>query len=273
LIPVASTELRVLILPARAPGPPAGAVPASAFKKVFDAVLAALIAADREIHPKAAASDFHIGRLSVNPCEIGFVETVRATGPQTSSIGLFRICAGRVYRSDYRLLLQHRRLMRAFQRLVAALDPAHLVIVRYHDSELPLDAFFRRQVDRVGLGEASSPGDGWFAGSVIMSFEGRLQAIDYRGAAWAGRLALPGGETQIDCMFDPSMGEDWVNPFGNKDVSIAGRAIFTGDSNLPERMEVMTIEELPRAAMTIDIRGTLTPASVGDWDNGLDHLH
>ena len=241
---------------------------------MFDAVLAALGAADREIHPKTASSDFHVGRLSVNPCEIGFIETVRAKRPQTSAIGLFRRCAGGVYRSDYRLPLQYPRLMRALQRLVAALDPERHVVLRYPDSELPLDAFFRRQVDRVGLSQSASPGDAWFAGSVIMSFDGRLRAIDYTGAAWVGRLALPGGEIQIECMFDPSMGEDAVNPFGNKDVSIAGRAIFTGDSHLPERVEVMTIEELPRVAGTIDIRGTLTPAaSAGDWEDELDYLH
>ena len=106
-----------------------------------------------------------------------------------------------------------------------------------------------------------------------MSFDGRLETIDYRGAAWTGRLALAGGETRIECMFDRSIGEDALNPYGNKDVSIAGRAIFTGDSNLPERIEVLTIEELPRATRTLDIRGTLTPASVGDWDDGLDQLH
>ena len=147
--PIGPTELRVVIQPIRASGRHNGGVPASVFKKVFDAVLAALVAADREVHPKAAASAFHVACLSANPCEFGFVETVRAAGGNAaSSIALFRRCAGRVYRSDYRILLQYRRLMRAFQRIVAALDPAYIVLVRYHDSELPLDAFFRRQVDR-----------------------------------------------------------------------------------------------------------------------------
>ena len=99
-------------------------------------------------------------------------------------------------------------------------------------------------------------------------FDGRLEAIDYRGALWRGRLALAGGETRIDCLFDKAMGEDALNPFGNKDVCVTGRAIFTGDSQLPERVEVMTIEELPRATSAIDVRGALAPGGVrrlGRW--------
>lgn len=272
--PIGPTELRVVIQPQPSVGSQYGAVPARVFKKVFDAVLAALLAADREIYAKAASSEFHVCSLSTDPCEFGLVETVRATGPQAaSSIALFRRCAGRVYRSDYRILLQYRRLMRAFQRIVAALDPAYFVVVRYDDSELPLDGFFRRQVDRVGLGAEPPLADVWFAGSVIMSFDGRLKAIDYQGAAWSGRLTLAASETQIDCVFDRAMGEDALNPFGNKEVSVVGRAIFTGDSNLPERVEVMRIEELPRTAEPLDIRGALAPAAVGELEDGLDHLH
>ena len=68
------------------------------------------------------------------------------------------------------------------------------------------------------------------------------------------------------------MGEDALNPFGNKDVSVTGRAIFTGDSQLPERVEIVTIEERPRATGKIDVRGALAPAGIGTWDDGLDHF-
>ena len=167
------------------------------------------------------SSEFHVCALSVNPCEFGIVEKVRATGPDAaSSIELFRRCAGRVYRSDYRILLQYRRLMRAFQRIAAALDPALRRPVRYHDTELPLDEFLPPAGRSGRARERRRP---WRTsgsrGSAIMSFDGRLEAIDYRGAAWTGRLTLAGGETQIECVFDKSMGEDALNPFGNKDVS------------------------------------------------------
>ncbi len=273
--PIGPNEIRVVVQTTQAPGSPAGLVRAAVFKKLFDAVLAALLAADREIHPKTASSAFLISHLSFAPCEFGLSEIVMASGSGAgSSIGLFRRCAGRVYRSDYQSLLQYPRLTRAFHRLVVALDPAHVAVARFQDTELPLDAFFRRQVDRVGLANEARPlTDMWFAGATINSFDGRLEAIDYRGAAWRGRLTLAGGEAAIECVFDKTMGEDALNPFGNKNVSVTGRAIHTGDSPLPERVEVISIEELPRVCAAIDIRGALAPVVVGDWEDGLDHLH
>jgi len=270
---IGRNEIRVVIQPKPA-GSQADAVPAAFYKKLFDAVLGALVAADREIHAKSVSSAFVIAHLSVSPCEFGVVENAQASGSDGApSIALFRRCAGRVYRSDYQILLRHRRLMRAFQRVAAALNPAYTVVVRYHDTELPLDEFFRRQVDRVGLANEARPmADMWFAGVAISSFDGRLEAIDYRGAARRGRLTLAGGDTQIECVFDKGMGEDALNPFGNKDVSVTGQAIYAGDSPLPERVEVVTIEERPRARAAIDVRYTLAPLGVGNWDDGLDHL-
>ena len=271
---IGRNEIRVVIRPNSIGGSQSDAVPAAVYKKLFDAVLGAIVAADREIHAKGVSSAFLIAHLSVSPCAFGVVESARAPGPDGApSIALFRRCAGRVYRSDYQILMRHRRLMRAFQRIAAALDPAYAVVVRYHDTELPLDAFFRRQIDRVDLASETRPlAETWFAGVVVSSYDGRLEAIDYRGAVWKGRLTLDGGETRIECVFDRRIGEDALNPFGNKDVSVTGRAIFTGDSPLPERVEIVSIEERPRASAAIDVRRALAPVGVGNWDDGLDHL-
>ncbi len=154
---VARNEVRVVIQPGHAARWQRDGAPAAVYKKVFDAVLAALSAADRELHGKKVSSAFLIAHLSVDPSRSAGEKT-RAPGPcATPSIDLFRGCACRVYRSDYRILLQHRRLMRGFQQIATALDPAYAVSVRFHDSELPLDEFFRRQVDRVGLANETWP--------------------------------------------------------------------------------------------------------------------
>jgi hypothetical protein len=268
---IGTNEIRVIVEPRRGPG----ATPAAVFKKLFDAVLGALVAADREIHPRASASEFHIAHLSLAPCAFGFVEELRsARSPPASAVDLFRRCAGRVYRSDYQILLGYPRLMRAFHRLSSALDPAYVVLTRTQFGELPLDAFFRRQVDRVGLPERDRPlTDVCFAGAALVTLEGRLAALDYRDSAWVGRLALAGGAAQVECVFDRTMGEDALNPFGNKSVSVAGRAIYTGDSQLPERVEIATIEELPRAPEVIDIRRTFAQAVLGEVCDGMDYFH
>ena len=272
--PVGPSEIHVLIRPLEAPGFGPELIPAQLFKRIFDAFLAALVAADRELHAKRMSSQFFISHLAYGSCEFGIIEKQKSTGAsRRSAIEFLRRCAGRVYRSDYQVLLRHPRLMRAFDRIVKAIDPAYVVLVRYNDTELPLDAFFCRQVDRVGrLNDAPSGTDVWFAGAAITSFEGRLETIDYRDPVWKGRLTLSGGETQLECVFDKSKGEDAFNPFGNKIVCVTGRAIYTGDSQLPERLQVLTIEKKVRAAAAVGIQGSLARDLAGDGEGALDYL-
>jgi hypothetical protein len=272
--PIGESEIRVIVRPNQAPGFQPELISAPVFKKIFDGVLAALIAADRELHPKTVSSEFFISHLSIEPYEFGLIEKQNATGPNSlSSLELFRRCASRVYRSDYQILLRYPRLMRAFHRIVKALNPGCVVLIQYHDTELPLDDFFCRQVDRVGRPDDSlCRADILFAGRAITSFVGRLEALDYRGPVWSGRLMLSGSDIQIECLFDKAKGEDALNPFGNKEVSITGRAIYTGDSELPERIEVLEIEESPRPPRIVDIQGSLAPASSADWEHGLDYI-
>jgi hypothetical protein len=233
--------------------------------------LTALQVTDRELQPKARSSEFLISQLALNPYEFGIFEKRKGFGQNTSSaIEFFRRCAEGIYRSDYQTVVRHPRVTRAFIRIVKALDPSFHVLAQFNDSELPIDDFFRRQVDRVGAKDDDVRTDNWFLGSAIMSFEGRLDEIDYRGAVWKGDLRLPAGTTHIECVLDKSQGEDALNPFGNKNVCVTGRAIYTGDSQLPERIEVLTIEVRAHVNAAIDIRGSLRLALSTDEDNDLD---
>jgi hypothetical protein len=262
----------VVIRPVEARDYDLGPIPAELFKKTFDAFLTALQVTDRELQPKARSSEFLVSQLALNPYEFGILEKRKAfgqTGP--SAIEFFRRCAEGIYRSDYQAVVRHPRVTRAFIRIVKAVNPSFHVLAQFNDSELPIDDFFRRQVDRVGAkDEGMVKTDNWFLGSAIMSFEGRLDEIDYRGPVWTGDLMLPAGTTHVECVFDKSQGEDALNPFGNKSVCVTGRAIYTGDSQLPERIEVLSIEERAHVTAAIDIRGSLRMAPSLDEDNDLD---
>ena len=268
--PIGPNEIRVVIRPVEARDYDLGPIPAELFKKTFDAFLTALQVTDRELQPKARSSEFLVSQLALNPYEFGILEKRKAlsqTGP--SAIEFFRRCAEGIYRSDYQAVVRHPRVTRAFIRIVKALNPSFHVLAQFKDTELPIDEFFRRQVDRVGAKDDAVRTDNWFLGSAIMSFEGRLDEIDYRGPVWTGDLMLPAGTTHVECVFDKSQGEDWLNPFGNKNVCVTGRAIYTGDSQLPERIEVLAIEERAHVNAAIDIRGSLRMTSL-DEDNDLD---
>jgi hypothetical protein len=270
---IGANEIRVVIRPVEDRGDDFGPIPAELFKKTFDAFLTALLVTDRELQPKARSSEFFLSQLALNPYEFGILEKRRAFGQTTpAAIEFFRRCAEGIYRSDYQTVVRHPRVTRAFIRIVKAIDPGFHVLAQFNDAELPIDDFFRRQVDRVGAKDDSVRADNWFLGSAIMSFEGRLDEIDYRGAVWTGDLMLPAGTTHIECVFDKAQGEDILNPFGNKNVCVTGRAIYTGDSQLPERVEVLTIEEKRHVSAAIDIRGSLRLAPLLDEDNGLDCL-
>ena len=270
--PIGPNEIRVVIRPVEARDYDLGPIPAELFKKTFDAFLTALQVTDRELQPKARSSEFIISQLALNPYEFGILEKRKAlgqTGP--SAIEFFRRCAEGIYRSDYQAVVRHPRVTRAFIRIVKALNPSFHVLAQFSDAELPVDDFFRRQVDRVGgKDDGMTRTDNWFLGSAIMSFEGRLDEIDYRGAVWTGDLMLPAGTTHVECVFDKSQGEDGLNPFGNKNVCVTGRAIYTGDSQLPERIEVLSIEERAHVNVAIDIRGSLRITPLLDEDNDLD---
>ncbi len=271
---VGENEIRVSIRPVSVPGIQSELLPALLFKKIFDGFLVCLVAADSEIHPRQASSEFLLSDLALDSYEFGFLEKQRAfrTG-RLSAIEFFRRCSIRVYRSDYQILLRYQRLLRAFHRLVKALDPRYLVLVQYRGMELPMDEFFCSQLGRVGETEFTTPTpSAWFNGSVITSFQGQLEAIDYHGLVWKGRLRLSGSDLQIECVFEKSGGEDTLNQFGNKFVNISGRAIFTGDSQLPERIEVLNIERTPRTSGKSGFGSSLMGSCVMDWGDPLDQV-
>jgi hypothetical protein len=270
--PIRPNEIRVVIRPVEARDYDLGPIPAELFKKTFDAFLTALQVTDRELQPKARSSEFLISQLALNPYEFGILEKRRPHSQNVpSAIEFFRRCAEGIYRSDYQTVVKHPRLTRAFIRIVKALDEDFHVLAQFVDTELPIDNFFGRQVDRVGAkDDPASQADNWFLGSAMMSFEGRLDEIDYRGAVWTGDLMLPAGTTHVECVFDKSQGEDALNPFGNKNVCITGRAIYTGDSQLPERIEVISIEERAHVNAAIDIRGSLCLTHASEGGDDLD---
>ncbi|HTR15348.1 MAG TPA: hypothetical protein VMI72_19390 [Roseiarcus sp.] len=253
---VGSNEIRVLIRPVEAPGFEPELIPAPLFKKVFDSFLSALLAADREIHAKSVASQFYVSYLDHTTRQFGIIEKQRSA---VSAIDFIRKCCDAVRRSEYDILLRHQRLMRAFHRIAKALNSGYSVVVQCDDAEFPFDGVFCRQVHWVGSGGALSQRDGWAAGSATMRLEGRLEAVDYRGPSWRGRLTLADGVSEIECVFDRSMGEDALNPFGHKCVCVTGRAIYTGDSKLPERIEVMTIEEAQPGPGGGELEGQSSP--------------
>ena len=267
-------ELRVIIRPSDTDGK-SRLIPAILFKKAFSTFLAALKAADKEIGGKAFAHDFFVADLRMGSNEFAFCEIEKSTDVgKNSAIGLLKKITQAVYRSDFDTASKYIKLSKSIVGISKIFDPRFTIVAKFSETdEIPIDGFFQAQAERLSntvISNKTKPR--FFAGNAIGAFDGRLGNIDYRGLVWTGNLLLQGSEVQIQCIFDRSRGEDHYNPFGNKRVSITGRAIYTGDSQLPERLEVMSMEQLDLPSIAIDFRGTITNRNYQPWEDGLENI-
>lgn len=269
-----ANEVRIVIRSADAP---AGAedprlIPAEVFRRIFNSFLAALKVAElvqRRATPYTPRSQVYISDLKMGSNQF-------ALATRTQAVQLLRQCAEGVYRSDYSIADRYTPIAHKIVEIGKLYSANFSVRAEFISAEFPIDEFFVSQTKRLEnalrfVEQRRKPS--YFAGSMINSFVGRLGYIDYIGSTWKGTLLLDGSAKQIECIFDRTRGEDAYNPFGNKRVSIVGIAIYTGDSQLPERIEVKSIEELPFADQLRDIRGSMTGGNFSSWGSDADSLN
>jgi hypothetical protein len=226
-------------------------VPASVFRKTFNAFYGAIAESSKAIGEKLGDA------LVIADLKIGSNEFALAHNSDDDAFGLFETCATTVYRNDFGVALQHPQLARKIVAIGRAYNKAFSTAAIFGDGAyVPIDHFFAQQAANLNRALGGAVSTRYFAGSAIDNFVGVLGEIDYTQTTWTGRLVL-GGRKEIECTFDKSKGEDVYNKFGNKRVSISGRSIYRGDSLLPSRLEVIDINEIGFAEGPIDIRGTL----------------
>ncbi|CAN5246136.1 hypothetical protein BH10PSE7_BH10PSE7_43000 [soil metagenome] len=260
-------ELRVIIRLSKGPNDSTRPIPAAVFQRMFNTVFRALKAADQDIQKD---SRFFISHLAMGSNEFGIMENSPISVVLTPSINLFKYVAFSVYRSEIAIAEVYPNLAKSLKKLGKQVHEDFAVFAQFADGqELPLDPFFASQIKKLEKSKTLKIASPFFAGNAIGSFDGRLGDIDYRKAVWTGHLVLHGSNMQVECVFDRSKGEDAFNRFGNKRVTVTGRAIYTGDSQLPERIEVTTMEEVTPATQIRDIRGSL---KISDYrTRELDH--
>jgi hypothetical protein len=252
-------EVRLVIKPADAPSDTARLIPAEVLQRTLTTVLHAIKTADKALHAQRKyRGQFFVSDLKMGSNEFALIEQ-RSFAAPISAVDLFGQMVGSVYRSEYERAAEYPKVAECIVSIGKAIDERFPAVAFFERETIPFDGFFAKQAIRLknALHGPAERG-GYFIGSSLTAIDGTLGDIDYRGATWKGHLVLPGpAGTQIECVFDKAKGEDAINPYGNKRVSIRGRAIYTGDSILPERMEVISVVEIPLAREAIDIRGTL----------------
>lgn len=249
-------EVRIIIRPSGAPAADTRMIPARVFVSQLNAFFAALKAANAAINSKKTSSEFLISHLTIGSNEAGVIEHPRvANQGRAPAIEFFKRCFSDVYHSEYSRVYKYPRISTALIKIGRTVDEGYSTVAQFFDSEYPIDDFFRKQSQRLHISNRVTRR--WFCGTSITSFDGLLGEIDYRGPIWTGHLVLASSHKQIQCIFDKSKGENAYNPLGNKRVSVTGRAIYTGDDALPERIEVFRIVDNPRAEVSKDIKGSI----------------
>jgi len=267
-------ELRLVIRYANARRDDARLIPASVFKRTFDAMYEALKAANKAL---GEPCEIVIADLKMGSNEAAFAEIpkpnapLEARGQATAMVERF---AKAVVHGDFMVANDHPKLARCLIKLGKAYYYGFSTEVRFGArAPLTVDSLFKRQTE--GLAKAVklvAPNTKYFAGTSYDSYQGVLGEIDYTGSVWKGQLILSPSK-MIECRFDRSKGEDAYNKFGNKRVEILRLAIYTGDSLLPARLEVIKIKEIPAVTEPLSIQGVLEKAAnVSDWNFDLDRL-
>ena len=240
-------QMRVIIRYADARPDDSRLVPASVFKKQFNAFYNALAAAAAEANGPER-NDIFISDLRMGSNEVAMVSP--------SGIAPLMECFTAVYRNDFPAAIKKPTIAKKIARIGKIVDQRYSTFVEFNEQiTVPIDSIFCRQAKAMSRllvpGETSTQ---YFAGSAIDTFDGMLGEIDALKPVWTGQLALSGGKI-IQCMLDKSKGEDAFNRFWNKRVWATGRAIYNGSSRLPVRLDVLKLQEIEKVDGPVSIEG------------------
>ena len=248
-------------------------IPAALLKKTFTAFLSALTTAGKEIGGKPNSFEFFIKDLKMrsNVLELEERTVSRVSG---SPIALLKSMMLATYRSQPDQIDSDPVMAKCISRLAKLVNADYEIKASFADEEVPIDTFFASQAKRFAENAGKKTDRPlFFVGPAIGTFDGYLKAIDYRGTTWSGYLVLHGGRNiQIQCIFDKSKGSNEINQHGNKKVSITGTAIYTGESALPERIEVREIRGIDESTEYKDIGGTLRGSDYSGWNDGFETI-
>lgn len=105
----------------------------------------------------------------------------------------------------------------------------------------------------------------WYSGVALGEFDGILSVADSRGASIVGKLTMAGGAAVVDYVCPRTLIEKVRENFDRR-VRIRGRAIYSGESGLPQRIEMMDLN--PVTSGNIERwQGKINPFEIEPWEH------
>ena len=221
-----------------------GRVPARVFANKLKQLVSALEAADRiangiPVHAYVLAG-MHMSEPTALLKE---VPIERITGDLGSAIPIFNEAVEGIKTHDSRVQ-RFEPVVRKVQLLSsgASSNFGFAEIRSSHSAIVRIDDFLAKRTAAIRKSAANQ----WFNGAVHATFDGVLDYVDVRGQLPQIKLTLSAGGKEIDCICR----RDDIEFLGeslHQRVRVTGRAIYSGTTPLPIRVEVSSVEIIAKA--------------------------
>lgn len=128
-----------------------------------------------------------------------------------------------------------------------------------------VDDYFVKQVERA-LKLTVPPEDRFFAGVAIGTFDGEIKEVDLRGDTPRVKLILSAGGKEIDCVCS-GMSTDELREALDRRVAVEARAHYSGDSGLPERIEILNLKVIKERGDFLRWKGRFEGLRSDDYED------
>jgi hypothetical protein len=127
----------------------------------------------------------------------------------------------------------------------------------------------RKVIDRPELIKAMAASQKWYEGIALGSFDGVVKGVDLRGALPEVKLILTAGEKEIDCIFR-NVEMDRIREALDRRVRVEGTAHYDGNSGLPRRLEVSSINTVSEPGNFSRWKGAFEPFVAPEWEDDIE---
>lgn len=250
-------------------------IPAKLFKAKFSAFLAALIEADKSVNHKNV-HDFFVSHLQIGSAEAGIMEVALPNKEVLqSSFRAFYECSSAISESNHNVAARYNGLAEKIHSIAKGADEkfSHIEIAYEGMEPILVDHVFEKQAENfLGIKEALEHAPKYFRGKSHDSFDCELKEIDYRGKIRRGILVVSGTGKQIPCAFKRRVEDSEIRKFVNTRIWASGDAIYNGESQLPVRVEIETMQKIKGDGSPSNWRGALKEFDLDSWDESDDGI-
>jgi hypothetical protein len=243
-------------------------VRAEVFALKLRTLILGLREADKFVNGKPSFIYMIAGLDTANSAAATIRQKQRARRPGHSAITVFENAASAIYNGDQSVTRYPERLISQIKKLGdGALQTfSHGEIAFADDNIIRVDDFLLRQSEAAQEALTAPqvpPGEQYYCGIAIGSFDGELKEIDSRGTVLRGKLILSAGGAEIDCVMNKDRVPEAREAFDNR-VIVGGAAHYDGEQQLPTRIDVTAIRIVGERRGLIHWRGAFAPADPQD---------